>query len=84
MISADSSLHLPDFRAAEHTFNYCCKWQDAPTRRRSGEVIIQTFSPEHPAIQSVRRQDYTGFCDQELEARRELMYPVYPLDLPDL
>lgn len=78
VISADSTLHLPDFRAAERTFQLLLQVAGRAGRGDvPGEVIIQTFSPEHPAIQSVRRQDYTGFCDQELEARRELMYPPF-------
>ena len=78
VICADSSLHLPDFRAAERTFQLLLQVAGRAGRGEiPGEVIVQTFSPTHPAIQSARRQDYTGFCDQELEARRELMYPPF-------
>ena len=42
-----------------------------------GEVIVQTYTPFHPAIQAARRLDYEGFVDQEIEFRRELSYPPY-------
>jgi primosomal protein N' (replication factor Y) len=42
-----------------------------------GEVIVQTFTPFHPAVQAARRLDYEGFCDQEIESRRELSYPPF-------
>ncbi len=78
VVCADSSLHLPDFRAAERTFQLLLQVAGRAGRGEiPGEVIIQTFSPAHPAIQSARRQDYAGFCDQELAARSELMYPPF-------
>ncbi len=78
VVCADSSLHLPDFRAAERTFQLLLQVAGRAGRGEiPGEVIIQTFSPAHPAIQSARRQDYAGFCDQELAARNELMYPPF-------
>ena len=43
----------------------------------TGEVIVQTYTPFHPAIQAARRLDYEGFCDQEIEFRRELLYPPF-------
>jgi len=78
VVDADVALHLPDFRAAERTFQLLLQVAGRAGRGEiPGEVIVQTFSPTHPAIQSARRQDYTGFCDQELEARRELLYPPF-------
>ncbi len=44
---------------------------------RPGEVIVQTYTPHHTAIQAARRLDYDGFCDQEMEFRKELSYPPF-------
>jgi primosomal protein N' (replication factor Y) len=43
----------------------------------AGEVLVQTYTPHHPAIQFARRMDFDGFCDQELAFRKELHYPPY-------
>ncbi len=78
VIYADLGLLLPDFRAAERTFQLLLQVSGRAGRGDvSGEVIVQTFAPEHPAIQAARRLDYAGFMDQELESRRELMYPPF-------
>lgn len=78
VLNADLSLHMPDFRAGERTFQLLTQVAGRAGRGDiSGEVIVQTFSPFHPAIQAARRLDYTGFCDQELEFRRELSYPPF-------
>lgn len=76
VVQADLSLHLPDFRAGERTFQLLTQVAGRAGRGdRSGEVIVQTFTPFHPAIQAARNLDYEGFIDQELEFRRELGYP---------
>jgi primosomal protein N' (replication factor Y) len=78
VIAADLSLHIPDFRAAERTFQLLTQVAGRAGRGDvGGEVIVQTFSPFHPAIQAARRLDYEGFVDQELEFRRELNYPPF-------
>lgn len=78
VVQADMSLHLPDFRAGERTFQLLTQVAGRAGRGdRSGEVIVQTFSPFHPAIQAARRLDYDGFIAEELEYRRELGYPPY-------
>ncbi|MFH0879319.1 MAG: primosomal protein N' [Lentisphaerota bacterium] len=78
VISADLSLHLPDFRAAERTFQLLTQVAGRAGRGDVvGEVIVQTFTPFHPAIQAARRLDYDGFYDQEIEFRRELAYPPF-------
>jgi primosomal protein N' (replication factor Y) len=78
VVQADLSLHLPDFRAGERTFQLLTQVAGRAGRGdRAGEVIVQTFSPFHPAIQAARRMDYDGFVAEELEARRELGYPPY-------
>jgi len=78
VIYADHSLHIPDFRASERTFQLLLQVAGRSGRGDiPGEVIVQTFTPFHPAVQAARRLDYDGFCDQEIESRRELMYPPF-------
>lgn len=75
---ADLSLHMPDFRAAERTYQLLTQVAGRAGRGDVvGEVIVQTFSPQHWAIQSARRLDYETFADQELAFREELMYPPH-------
>lgn len=75
---ADQSLHIPDFRAAERTFQLLVQVAGRAGRGDiAGEVIVQTFTPFHPAVQAARRLDYIGFSDQEIESRRELLYPPF-------
>jgi len=76
VIYADLSLHMPDFRASERTFQLLAQVAGRAGRGEvPGEVIVQTYTPFHVAVQAARRLDYDGFCDQEIEYRRELMYP---------
>jgi primosomal protein N' (replication factor Y) (superfamily II helicase) len=78
VLMADLSLHMPDFRAAERTFQLLTQVAGRAGRGDvKGEVIVQTYTPFHPAIQAARRLDFEGFCDQEIEFRRELSYPPY-------
>jgi primosomal protein N' (replication factor Y) len=78
VISADTSLNLPDFRAAERTFQLLTQVSGRSGRgEKEGEVIIQTYRPDHYSIQAAAEQDYEAFYEQEMEARRELNYPPY-------
>jgi len=78
VIYADLSLHMPDFRAGERTFQLLAQVAGRAGRGEvPGEVIVQTYTPFHVAVQTARRQDYEAFCDQELEFRRELQYPPF-------
>ncbi len=78
VLNADLSLSMPDFRAGERTFQLLTQVAGRAGRGEvPGEVIVQTFSPFHAAIQAARRLDYAGFCDQEFEFRKELMYPPF-------
>jgi len=78
VISADTSLNLPDFRASERTFQIVSQVSGRSGRgTEPGEVVIQTFDPENYAIQCAVNHDYTGFYEQELEMRRELGYPPF-------
>lgn len=76
VINADIGLHAADFRAGEKTFQLLTQVAGRAGRGDvAGQVIVQTFTPFHTAIQAARRLDYDGFIDQEMEFRRELSYP---------
>jgi primosomal protein N' (replication factor Y) len=76
VINADSALHFPDFRAAERTFQLVTQVAGRTGRgNRGGRVIVQTFSPEHPAIQAASRHDYESFAKGEMAMRRKFNYP---------
>ncbi|HYE32800.1 MAG TPA: primosomal protein N' [Methylomirabilota bacterium] len=78
IIYADLSLHQPDFRAGERTFQLLTQVAGRAGRGDiEGEVFVQAFSPFHPAIQYARRHDYQGFVEQELEFRQQLCYPPF-------
>ena len=76
IIHADLSLHIPDFRAGERTFQLLTQVAGRAGRGDvEGEVYVQSFTPFHPAIQYARRHDYIGFYEQEIEFRQQLNYP---------
>src|SRR5882724_6441750 len=78
VISADSSLSLPDFRAAERTFQLLTQVAGRAGRGElAGQVLIQTFYPEHYAIQDAVKQDYVSFFERELHFRRMMAYPPF-------
>ena len=76
IIHADLSLHIPDFRAGERTFQLLTQVAGRAGRGDvEGEVFVQSFTPFHPSIQYARRHDFIGFYEQEIEFRQELRYP---------
>jgi primosomal protein N' (replication factor Y) len=76
VVAADTSLNLPDFRAAERTFQLLTQVSGRSGRgEREGEVVVQTYQPEHYAVATAARQDYEAFYQREIESRRELGYP---------
>jgi primosomal protein N' (replication factor Y) len=78
ILNADIGLHVPDFRAAERTFQLITQVAGRAGRGElEGEVIVQTATPHAPAIQFARRHDFDGFSEQELEFRREFQFPPY-------
>ena len=78
VISADSSLTMPDFRAAERTFQLLTQVAGRAGRGElPGRVLIQTYYPEHYAIQDAVRQDYLAFYERELQYRRMMSYPPF-------
>jgi primosomal protein N' (replication factor Y) len=77
-ILADLSLNLPDFRAAERTFQLLTQVAGRAGRgKEPGRVIIQTYNPEHYALQHVITHDYKGFFAAEIDFRRALNYPPF-------
>jgi primosomal protein N' (replication factor Y) len=78
VVSADTALRLPDFRAAERTFQLLTQVAGRAGRHHlPGKVIIQTYDPENYAIQTATRHDYDDFYNEEIKRRRELNYPPY-------
>jgi primosomal protein N' (replication factor Y) len=78
IVYADTSLHLADFRAGERTFQLLTQVAGRAGRGDvEGEVVVQTFSPAHPAIQFARHHDFEGYFEAEMEYREQLLYPPF-------
>ncbi|MCK4695399.1 MAG: primosomal protein N' [Candidatus Cloacimonetes bacterium] len=78
VVSADISLNLPDFRAAERTFQLLTQVAGRSGRgEKPGEVIIQTYNPDHYAVRYAMDQNYKAFAEEELVYRNKLHYPPY-------
>jgi primosomal protein N' (replication factor Y) (superfamily II helicase) len=77
VVAADVGLHIPDYRAAERTFDLIAQVCGRSGRASVGEAIVQTYSPNHPAIVHAAQHDYDGFARGELAQRRELRYPPF-------
>ena len=78
VLSADAYLGFPDFRAVERTYNLLVQLAGRAGRgERPGRVVIQTYHPEHYAIQAALRQDDEGFAREEMRFRRVFHYPPY-------
>jgi len=79
VLSADMSLHMPDFRAAERTYQLLAQVSGRAGRAElPGEVFVQTFSPDHPAVRAAAGEaGFEPFAAQELSERREGGYPPY-------
>ena len=76
ILAADLSLHGNDYRAAERTFQLLTQAAGRAGRgERPGEVVIQTYQPQHYAIQTAKSQDYERFYEQELAYRELMCYP---------
>jgi len=78
VVAADIGLNLPDFRAAEHTFQLITQVAGRAGRHKlAGEVIIQTYNPDHYAIKFASAYDYEGFYNEEIKSRKALLYPPF-------
>lgn len=78
VVGCDYALGLPDFRAAERVFQLMTQVSGRAGRgERPGQVIVQTYHPEHYAIQCAAKHDYAAFTERELRFRRAMHYPPY-------
>ncbi|WP_303975097.1 primosomal protein N' [Streptococcus merionis] len=78
VLNADTALNLPDFRSSERTFQLLTQVAGRAGRAdKAGEVIIQTYNPEHYAIRYAKDQDYEGFYQYEMKLRHQMLYPPY-------
>lgn len=78
VVNADTALGLPDFRAAERTFQLVTQVAGRTGRGpKGGRVLVQTYCPDHPAIRAAVRHDYAAFAASELPLREALGYPPF-------
>jgi len=78
VLMAEDSLNYPDFRSAERTFHQLTQVSGRAGRvSTGGEVVIQTFVPDHHVFEFLRRNDYEGFMEEELKIRKQLRYPPF-------
>jgi primosomal protein N' (replication factor Y) len=78
VVSADTSLHFPDFRSSERTFQLLTQVAGRAGRgETAGDVVIQTFSPDHYSILKAKDHDFVGFFEEEVQYRRALEYPPF-------
>ncbi|RYD67024.1 MAG: primosomal protein N', partial [Verrucomicrobiaceae bacterium] len=78
ILNADIGLHVPDFRAGERVFQLLTQVAGRAGRGDlEGEVIVQTFTPHSPSVQFARHHDFDGFAEQELEFRRQFVFPPF-------
>jgi primosomal protein N' (replication factor Y) len=76
VVSADTALNLPDFRAAERTYQLISQVAGRSGRGDApGTVVVQTYSPEHYSILAAASHDYRAFYEAEIASRREAGYP---------
>ncbi len=82
VIAADSMLHIPDFRSSERTFQLLAQVAGRAGRaEKTGRVILQTYTPDHPVIELAAKHDYPGFYEYEIMTRRAALFPPYGLFL---
>jgi primosomal protein N' (replication factor Y) (superfamily II helicase) len=78
VVGADIALGMPDFRAAERTFQLLTQVAGRAGRGQTpGKVVLQTFFPDHYAVQYAARHDFAGFYEKELQFRKWMHYPPY-------
>jgi primosomal protein N' (replication factor Y) len=78
VLGIDTTLNLPDFRASERTFQLITQVAGRAGRsQKPGLVIVQTFQPDHPAIEHAINHDFTSYYEEEITYRRQLFYPPF-------
>ena len=76
ILAADLSLTVPDYRSAERTFQLLLQAEGRAGRReKPGECVIQTYNPDHYAVESAKKQDFEAFYAEEIKYRKQLKYP---------
>ncbi len=80
VVAADSTLHLPDYRSAERTFQLLAQVAGRAGRSlETGSVVVQTYSPGHPSIRFAKTHDYKGFFAYEISERHAALFPPFSL-----
>ncbi|MBF2637120.1 primosomal protein N' [Listeria welshimeri] len=78
VLNADTMLHLPDFRASERTFQLLTQVSGRAGRHeRMGEVVVQSYNPEHYSIEFAKKHDFIGFYNHEMQLRKMGSYPPF-------
>ncbi len=78
ILNADVGLYIPDFRAGERTFQLLTQVAGRAGRGElEGEVLVQTYTPQHPSIQFARHHDFEGYAEYELAMRRQFQHPPF-------
>lgn len=77
LILADMDFHFPDFRAEERTFQTLLQMAGRAGRTEFGEVMLQTFNPDHPSIMFAEQHDYKSFFHKAMLSRRKWLYPPF-------
>ncbi|WP_187986354.1 primosomal protein N' [Listeria marthii] len=78
VLNADTMLHLPDFRASERTFQLLTQVSGRAGRHeRTGEVVVQSYNPEHYSIEFAKKHDFIGFYNHEMQLRKIGSYPPF-------
>ena len=78
IVLADTSLYLPDFSAQERTFQLVSQVLGRIGRGHiAGQAVIQTYHPEHPALEAAIKADYQGFYEAELGSRKQFLFPPF-------
>ncbi|MCB0377168.1 MAG: primosomal protein N' [Bdellovibrionales bacterium] len=78
LVHADIAFNIPDFRANERSFQLCTQVSGRAGRHgQAGEVVIQTYKPDHPSLVAAREHDYQQFAESELQHRQLFHYPPY-------
>lgn len=82
VISADTSLNYPDYRSSERTFQLLSQVAGRAGRsEESGQVVLQSYNPDHPVFGFVKHHDYVGFYHYEIAQRKKSLYPPFSLFL---
>src|SRR5699024_6643513 len=78
VLAADSMLHLPDFRSSEKTFQLITQVSGRAGRHElTGEVVVQTYTPDHYSIKLASEYNYEQFYEEEMRIRHTFLYPPY-------